>query len=43
MDWKDLGKVTLPDTIKVARLPFALGFAVLLIGVLFALEKLTIR
>ncbi len=41
--WGDFGKITIPDVIKVPRLPFALGFAAVLAGALFLLEKLTIR
>ncbi|MDQ3415412.1 MAG: YeeE/YedE family protein [Verrucomicrobiota bacterium] len=41
--WGDLGKITLPDAIKVPRLPFAIGFALFLAGCLFALEKFTVR
>jgi len=41
--WGDLGKVTIPDAIKVPRLPFAIGFALFLAVCLFALEKFTIR
>ncbi len=43
MNWKDIGKVTLADAIKVPRLPFALGFALVLLAGLFLLDKLTIR
>ncbi len=39
----DFGKVTLPDLIRVPRLPFAIGFALLLTVALVLLEKFTIR
>ncbi|MEO5719117.1 MAG: DUF6691 family protein [Chthoniobacterales bacterium] len=39
----DLGKVTLPDLIKIPRLPFVIGFALVLAACLVALDKLTIR
>ncbi|MDQ3199884.1 MAG: YeeE/YedE family protein [Verrucomicrobiota bacterium] len=41
--WGDFGKITLPDVIKVPRLPFALGFAIFLTVCLVVLEKLTVR
>ena len=41
--WGELGKITLPDVIKVPRLPFAFGFALLLALGLVALEKFTTR
>ncbi len=41
--WGDFGKITLPDVIRVPRLPFALGFAAILAVGLFFLEKLTVR
>lgn len=41
--WGDFGKITLPDVIKVPRLPFAIGFAILLTLGLVVLEKLTVR
>ncbi len=41
--WGDFGKVTIPDAIKVSRLPFAIGFALFLAVCLFALEKFTVR
>ncbi len=42
-NWGDFGKITLPDVIKVPRLPFAIAFALFLAICLFALEKFTIR
>ncbi len=39
----DFGKITLPDVIKVPRLPFALGFALLLTIALVILDRLTVR
>ncbi len=39
----DYGKVTLPDAIKVPRLPFAIGFAALLAICVVVLEHFTIR
>ncbi|MEO7724372.1 MAG: DUF6691 family protein [Chthoniobacterales bacterium] len=41
--WGDLGKITLPDAIKVPRWPFAIGFALFPSVCLFALGKFTIR
>ncbi len=41
--WGDFGKITLPDAIKVPRLPFAFGFAIFLTFCLVLLEKLTVR
>lgn len=41
--WGYFGKITLPDAIKVPRLPFAIGVALFLAVCLFALEKLTVR
>ncbi len=41
--WGELGKITIPDAIKVPRLPFAFGFALFLAACLFALEKFTAR
>ncbi len=41
--WGDFGKITLPDVIKVPRLPFAIGFAIFLTIGLVLLEKLTVR
>ncbi len=41
--WGDFGKITLPDVIKVPRLPFAIGFAILLTLGLVVLEKFTVR
>ncbi len=41
--WGDFGKITIPDVIKVPRLPFAIGFAIFLTLCLVVLEKLTVR
>lgn len=41
--WGDFGKITIPDMIRVPRLPFALGFAAFLTFCLVVLEKLTVR
>lgn len=41
--WGTLGKVTLPDLLKIPRLPFAFVFAVLLAGGLAALHHLVVR
>lgn len=41
--WGDFGKITLPDVIKVPRLPFAIGFAIFLTLCLVVLEKFTVR
>ena len=41
--WGELGKVTIPDLIKVPRGPFVIGFVVLLTLCLIALEKFTVR
>ena len=39
----ELGKITLPDAINVPRLPFAIGFALVLAAGLLFLEKFTVR
>ncbi|MEP6808985.1 MAG: DUF6691 family protein [Chthoniobacterales bacterium] len=41
--WGDFGKITIPDMLKVPRLPFALGFAALLTVALFLLDRFTVR
>ena len=41
--WGDLGKTTVPDLVRVPRVPFVIGFALMLTVGLFALEKLTTR
>ena len=41
--WGEFGKITLPDLVKVPRLPFAIGFAILLTVCLVVLEKFTVR
>ncbi len=41
--WGELGKVTLPDLIKIPRVPFVIGFALLLTFCLVALERFTTR
>jgi uncharacterized protein len=41
--WGDLGKVLLPDLLRLPRTAFAIGLAVALIGIIVVLERFTIR
>lgn len=41
--WGDLGKITLPDVLHVPRGVFVVVMALILTGVLFLIEKFTIR
>jgi len=41
--WGELGKVTIPDLIKVPRVPFLIGFVLVLTFCLIALDRLTTR
>jgi len=41
--WGDLGKVLLPDLLRLPRTAFAIGLAVALIAILVVLERFTIR
>lgn len=41
--WGELGKITLPDLMNIPRLPFAIGFAVILSVGLVVLQRFAIR
>lgn len=41
--WGDLGEVVLPDLVRMPRSAFAIGLAVVLVVVILALERFTIR
>ncbi|MCL4180119.1 MAG: hypothetical protein KJ072_20520 [Verrucomicrobia bacterium] len=41
--WGDLGKVLLPDLLRLPRTAFAIGLAVALITLILVLERFTIR
>jgi hypothetical protein len=41
--WGGLGKVMLPDLLRLPRTPFAIGLVVTLISIIFLLDRFTLR